>query len=243
MVKQFIFSVTILFSSIVFSQPTNPNEITSEGNAKMKIKPDVALFDITVQKENEIEKNAIKDLNEEVEKLQQLLFKLGFTSSNIKISGYKVSNDSRYSNNNKKNFVASNSLKLQFNINNKVINDFYQELQNGNFTDLEIEFDSQLSDELEKESRKKLIKLAIADAKSNAENIANALNLNLGNVKHVSKGYNEVYAAYSKNLGSVDIKADKEMALPGPKSSFDKFEVEEKELEEKITIIYEIVKK
>ena len=242
MIKKISIIVFVLFSSVISSQINNSNEITSYGNAKLKVKPDVAIIEITVQKENQIEKNAIKELNEEIEKIQQLLLKLGFNSSNIKISGYKVSNEKRYSDDDKKAFVATNSLKIQFIINNKLINTFYQELQNGNFTDLDVEFEAELSDELEKESRKNLITQAITDAKYNAENIANALDLKLGNVKQVSKGFNELSVASYKNIGKADMKA--EMAVGyGPKTSFDKFEVQEEELEENITIIYEISKK
>lgn len=240
--KKAIALVLTFFTCALYSQTTNSNEITSYGNAILKVKPDVAIIEITVEKENEIEKEAIKELNEEVEKVQQLLLKLGFTSSNIKISEYKISNERRFSNENKKTFIATNSLILQFSINNKLINSFYQELQNENFTDLSIEFEAELSDELEKDSRKTLVKEAIKDAKINAENIASALNLKLGNVKHVSKGFNELAVASYKNLGRKDIKGDVAVGY-GPKTSFDKFEVQEEELEENITIIYEIIKK
>lgn len=240
--KKISIFVFVLFSAAIFSQTTTSNEITSIGNAKLKVKPDVASLEITVQKRNEVEKNAIKELNEEVEKMQQLLLKLGFTSSHIKISGYKVSSEREYNNNNKKTFIATNSLLLQFIINNKLINSFYQELQNGNFTDLDIEFETELSDELEKESRKILVKQAIADAKNNADNIASALNLELGNVKQVSKGFNELSVASYKKLGKTDIKGGIAVGY-GPKTSFDKFEVVEEELEETITVIYEIIRK
>ena len=69
MIKKISVFVFILFSSAIFSQTNNSNEITSNGNAKLKVKPDVAIIQITVQKQNEIEKNAIKELNEEVEKI------------------------------------------------------------------------------------------------------------------------------------------------------------------------------
>ncbi len=242
MIKKVSIFVFLLFSYVIFSQTPNSNEITSNGNAKLKVKPDVAILEITVQKQNEIEKIAIKELNEEVDRIQQLLLKLGFTSSSIKISGYKISSEREYNNNNKKNFFVTNSLIIEFNINNKLINLFYQELQNGNFTDLEVEFEAKLSDEFEKESRKTLVKQAIEDAKKNAENIANALDLKLGNVKQVSKGFNELSVASYKNLGKADIKGEISVGY-GPKTSFDKFEVQEEELEENITIIYEILRK
>lgn len=242
MIKKISSFVFILISSFIYSQTNNSNEITSYGNAKLKVKPDIAIFEVMVQKQNEIEKIAIKELNEEVEKIHQLLLKLGFTSSNIKISAYKVSSEREYNNNNKKRFIVTNSLTIEFFINNKLINSFYQELQNGDFTDLEVDFEAEISDELEKESRKILVKQAIEDAKKNAENIASALDLKLGNVKQVSKGINELSVSSYKNLGKANIKGEVLVGY-GPKTSFDKFEVKEEELEENITIIYEIIRK
>jgi len=234
-------ALLLITASATIAQTANANEITSSGSAKSKIKPDVVRFEITVLKENEIEKNAIKDLNEEIEKITLLLTKIGFTPSQIKIATYKISNENRYSNNSK-SFTASNSLIVEFKVDNKVINQFYQELQNGNFTDLEVAFDSYLSVDLEKESRKKLLQLAITDAKYNAENIATALDLKLGTVKHVSKEFGEILGVTNMKLGMPNIKADAPTSA-GPKTSFDTFEIEDIELEESIVIVFEIVKK
>jgi len=245
-------ALLLITASATIAQTANANEITSSGSAKSKIKPDVVRFEITVLKENEIEKNAIKDLNEEIEKITLLLTKIGFTPSQIKIAAYKISNENRYStykisnenrySNNSKSFTASNSLIVEFKVDNKVINQFYQELQNGNFTDLEVAFDSYLSVDLEKESRKKLLQLAITDAKYNAENIATALDLKLGTVKHVSKEFGEILGVTNMKLGMPNIKADAPTSA-GPKTSFDTFEIEDIELEESIVIVFEIVKK
>ena len=64
----FIFS---FFSIQTFSQTKTGNELVAEGIAKTKIKPDLANFKITVTKQNTIEKTAIKELNQEIEKLQK----------------------------------------------------------------------------------------------------------------------------------------------------------------------------
>jgi uncharacterized protein YggE len=44
-----------------------------------------------------------------------------------------------------------------------------------------------ISEELERTIRQKLVQIAIADAKSYAENVANTLNVKIANVKQVSK--------------------------------------------------------
>ncbi|MGZ9676573.1 SIMPL domain-containing protein [Flavobacterium sp. GNP001] len=237
--------IAILVFSIcsisTFSQTNSGNEIMAQGSSKTKVKPDLAYLRVTIEKENQVERNAIKELNEEIDKLQKVLFKIGFTEKNIKISDYKVS--SNENDDNKKEYSATNTLSIDFPLNNKVIEAFYQEIQIENIKDLDIGFETKISAELEKKIRQKLVQIAIADAKSYAENVANTLNVTINNVKQVSKFSPRDYFTASDDVS--EMKFDKTMAAsaPNPKTSFDKFEVEEIELEETITIVYEIVKK
>lgn len=235
--------IAILVFSIcsisTFSQTNSGNEIMAQGSSKTKVKPDLAYLRVTIEKENQVERNAIKELNEEIDKLQKVLFKIGFTEKNIKISDYKVS--SNKNDDNKKEYSATNTLSIDFSLNNKVIEAFYQEIQIENIKDLDVEFETKISAELENRVRQKLVQIAIADAKSYAENVANTLNVTINNVKQVSKFSPRDYFTASEKVS--EMKFDKTMAASAPKTSFDKFEVEEIELEENITIVYEIVKK
>lgn len=240
--KRCFFILFMIISSLTsHSQVTPSNEINAEGNAILKVKPDLASLKITVEKQNLIQKEAIKAMNEEIETLKKILSKIGFTEKNIKISDFEIS--SQQDDNNKKEYTVSCSLTITFILDNKILEEFYQEIQANSIKDTEIEFDAYLSDELEKASRKKLVQLAIQDAKSNAETIAQALDVKLNNIKLVSKYSN-------RNLGAYDIKADMvkfnkpvTAMMMQPKTVFDKYEVEEIEIEESITIVYEIVKK
>ncbi|MBP4141894.1 SIMPL domain-containing protein [Flavobacterium sp. P4023] len=234
----FIFSFLTIQT---FSQTKSGNELVAEGIAKTKIKPDLANFKITFTKQNTIEKTAIKDLNQEIEKLQNVLFKLGFTEKNVKISEYKISKDNYE---NRKEFSATNTLSVDFVLDNKRIEGFYQEIQNENLQDVDIEFETQISENLEKTTRQKLVQNAIIDAKNNAENIATALNVKINNVKQVSK-YNLRDITYSSiKMDEVKfLKPRVASEMMNPKTSFDKFEVMEVELEETINIVYEIANK
>ena len=234
--------ILILLTANSYSQTINGNQIIAEGNAKLKVQPDVANFKIKITKRNNVEKIAISELNIETGKLEKVLLKIGFTNKNIKISEYKVSK-SDYGNQNE--VIATNTISLDFYIDTKLIENFYQQIQNENLQDLDIEFTTQLSTSLEKAQRKNLLKIAIENAKENAINISELLDIKLNNIKLVSK-YNinndfgsirTIEEIKFKNVGAKDIKSD------NPKTLFDKFEVDEIELEETITIIYEIVKK
>lgn len=241
MKKTIIILIFSFFTIQTFSQIKTGHELVAEGIAKTKIKPDLANFKIIVTKQSTIEKTAIKELNQEIEKLQNVLFKQGFTEKNVKISEYRISKDDYE---NRKEFSATNTLSVDFILDNKRIEGFYQEIQNENLQDVDIEFETQISENLEKNTRQKLVQNAILDAKNNAENIATALNVKLNNVKQVSK-YNLRDIAYS-SVKMDEVKFFKPRVaseMMNPKTSFDKFEVMEVELEETITIVYEITNK
>ena len=82
--------ILFLFVNISALAQTSSNELTAEGTARVNIKPDIAILMIHVTKENEVEKKALKELNEEVMKLQQYLQKLGFPDKQVKISEYDI---------------------------------------------------------------------------------------------------------------------------------------------------------
>ena len=236
--KNLLFTILFLSCFNSYSQ-TNTSEILADGSAITKVTPDVAFFIITVDKKNDSEKNAIRELNTEVQNLQQTLYKLGFTERNIRITSYNISSEE---NENKKSYNATNILRIEFPLNNQIIDGFYQEIQLANHKDMDITFGTELSTELEKNTRLKLVETAIEDAKRNAENIAKTLNVKIINVKSVSKFNERVFD--NRRFDKSSIKTGYAPAVGSPsKSSFDKFQVEDKELEESINIVFEIGKK
>ncbi|MFL5742790.1 MAG: SIMPL domain-containing protein [Flavisolibacter sp.] len=215
------------------------NEIIAEGSAKMKVKPDIVVFTLTMEKRDSSEKRAITNLNIAIDALEKALNKIGFSNNAIKILDYDVSS-AMNEQGNKKTYTATNVLNLEFQIENKLISAIYNQIQQANIQDLNIEFETRLSDSLERISRKKLVQISIEDARTNAVNIATALNIKLGTVKQVQKSA----------TGPVLFKREMEKFTPPKiageepdiryKTSFDKFEINELELEEQITIIYTI---
>lgn len=140
-------------------------------------------------------------------------------------------------------YTASNILNLDFFINTQIINQLYRQIQDSKLNDINISFETSLSDSLEKATRQILVQKALIDAKSNADNIARTLNLKIIGVKQVSK--------YASNVNDRDrteiiqftppkIVKDEEEKI---NTSFDKFQVADIELDERITIVYEISNK
>lgn len=234
-----LLSLTLPFN--LMAQENSSNQIVAEGASKIKIKPDLVDFTLTVEKTDTSETKALEKLNTEVQDLIKTLYKIGFTDKTIKVADYNVS--SSINNKDKKIYTVSNILNLEFTIDTKIINQLYKQIQTSKLSDIDISYETSLSDSLEKATRQMLVQKALADAKSNADNIANTLNLKLVEVKQVSK--------YAPDLIEPD-KVEVVKFTP-PKivndedveteTSFDNFQVVDMELDEKITIVYGIANK
>ena len=231
--------MTIMFSN-VFCQIKDSNEIVSEGGAKVKVKPDVAIIKLTVEKRDTDEKNAVNLVNLEMDTLVKCLYSVGFTDKIIRISDYDISG---YQNDlEEKWYTATNSLNIEFGLDRKLIDALYRKIEQAGLKDLEISFETKVSDSVEKATRTKLTQYAIEDAKQNATNIASALNAKLVKVKNVIK-YREGYFGtpppplYTQQIRFTPPVINEINIIT---TSFDKFQLEEIELEEKITIVYQI---
>jgi uncharacterized protein len=244
--NSFSFRITILlaalalFNSSALSQTKKLAEITAEGRSSLKVKPDIVTFTLTIDKTDTIEKKVIKILNEEVQSLSQSLEKLGFQNKSIKISDYRISS-SLDDDNKQKRYTATNILKVEFKLDNKVIDALYNEIQTNNFKDLDLTYETGISDSLEKVTRVLLVQLAIEDAKANAMNISKNLGLSITKVKQVYKENTRIQVMANQisfiKFTPPKIVGDTDLSY---KTSFDKFQVEETELEEKITVVYEV---
>ena len=239
MLKKLLFIVLTFCYLNSFSQSKNTDEIVSEGTSKIKVRPDIALFTLTVEKMDSIEKNVIRSVNQEINELVKVLYKVGFTDKTIKISDYEIS--SSRNDDDKKNYTASNALILEFSLDTRLIDALYKEIQEAELKDLDVSFQTKLSNNLEKATRLKLVQQAIEDAKINANNIAKTLGVKLVGVKQVSKYVGEIIAGTGVH-NAIMYTPSKVLRLEEVKSasSFQKFQVEDLELEEKITIVYEI---
>lgn len=229
----------LLTATATFAQQTTKSELAAGGLGKLSVKPDVVKLTLNISKENESEKTALKELNDEVAKLEIFFKKIGLPASNIKIASYSVTEGYR-NEKDKQHYVANNSLTIRFKIDNKVLDAFYGELQAGNYKDVYVDYETGLSDELEQKIKAELVTKAIQDAKQNAENIAKALGVKITGVKSVSK-FNDrpMYTVEEVKYKDVGRAA---MAVSAPPTAFSRYEVEEEERTETINIIFEISK-
>jgi len=232
----------LLFTASAFAQTAKPGELTSEGVAIINVKPDVVTLTISVSKQNESEKNALKELNEEVARLEGFFTKTGLPKENIKIAGFDINDDYR-DDKDKKVYQANNTLEVEIKLDNKLLDAFYGELQAGNYKDVSVDYETSLSAGLQKKIQAELMDKAIADAKQKADAIAKSLGVKITGINHVSKyGRDGIMTVDEVKYMALDV-APMRMDAPRPPTVFAKYEVRDVEVEEQITIIFEISNK
>lgn len=150
MLKLFIILHLAVITTHANSQIRSSNEIVAEGGAKTRVKPDIAILSLIIEKNDSIEKEAIRNLNIQTAEVVTLLSKIGFTDDLIQIERYDVS--SGIDDKNKREYTASNTLRIEFKINNKLIDAFFDEMQQTGVQDVNVSFDTKVSDSLEKSS-------------------------------------------------------------------------------------------
>jgi uncharacterized protein YggE len=239
MLKLLIPFVALFGSAAANAQVKTTHEIVAEGGARVLVAPDVAVLTLTIEKTDTSEQNALSLLNAQVAHLSGLLDRLGFPAGSIHIAEYEVTSE-RDEESGRKWTTASNALKIEFGLEHKVLQSFYREVQSTGMDDLDIEFGTRLSDSLEKAVRRTLVQKAIEDARSNAVAISGALGVKLLAVKQVSK-----YAESGREISRIELVKFTPPRIVGDTgisyhTPFNRYTAEPIELEEKITIVYEI---
>ncbi len=161
---------------------------------------------------------------------------IGFNNKAIKISDYNIS--SSQNDTGRRMYTATNILNLEFELDTKLIDALYKKIKDASLKDLNISFETRVSDSLEKATRLFLVRSAIEDAKTNANNIAKTLDIKLVGVRQVYKySPGTMEREPMAKFSPPKLFRDNEVSY---NTAFDKLQVEEIEFEEKITVVYEI---
>jgi uncharacterized protein YggE len=229
----------LLLSATCFGQ-TSQKTIAVEGQARMKVKPDVVYITFSLEKSDTSQAKAMAKANQQLDELSKIFKSQGWLDEQIKISEYRI--DREYgSDRKKKEYTVSNTLVATLYLNNKQINDVLKSIEAKRINGVGISFEYGLSDSLEKAVRTLLVHKAIEDAKANATNISKSLNIQLKGIHQVLKRglqpiiYEELMEA--RVGGPTAVETTKGFIFDSP---FGNYNVEEKELTEDLVIIYEI---
>lgn len=241
----FALVLALVFSNGSFAQKnTNTTGLTVEGFAKMKLKPDISMISVSITQRDSLEKKAINKLNLQSNAVVKLINQIGILKEYIRIGEYAITADRIYNPNlsteNTLVHVARNTILIEIPTNLKTIDAFYKKMAESDFSEVSINIEHKVSKNLEEISRKKLSNLAIEDAKNQANNIISSLNTKLGPIISIYKNKSnfEVERIYLKGSVAHDVQFSGLEIAPSP---FATLELNDIEIEEKITLVFQLI--
>ncbi len=232
--KKLLTLVCICLHGIAFAQTSQ--EITVEGFARVLVTPDVAVLKISIAKRDIQQNLALQKLNETSKQLLNFLHKQGFSDKQMVISEFSIQPNNNYQNNSK-TYEASNSFKITFALDTKRLDYFYGRLQGQNFSDVQVDFETAISDSLQQVSNEKITALVIQNAKAKAQLIAKSLEAKVGKVKSVLRQMPVQEERILRFVAS-ETKGDKEVVPPPPPTAFRNLSVEPIELTDSLVIVF-----
>ena len=226
---------------LIIQSQLNGNSLTVKGYAELKIKPDIAKLNITITKKDTSSEKSLMLLNIEFKKVKDLFSLLQVDTTNIRISDFGL--ESEFDDEVQRKFYNSkSSLTLKFPYDPKVISNMIKGFQEKKITDIDFNFEYELSDNLEQVIADSLAILSIRNAKLTANKTCNELGLKIMDIRNVSKSSYEIM----QSEFAPPLKPQVKFTPPVIKRSeeiFNSFEVEEITRSEEIMITYEIERK
>jgi uncharacterized protein YggE len=154
------------------------------GKATDSYIPDMVSFDFSINAKEKKQLDAVRKLNEQSEKVIDIISRLGYDTKEIKLSNYTLGEDIDFSGDKPKNlgYQASISLELEIKYSEESFNALIDSISAHKIPDLNFTYTSSFSDELQKNIKEELIARASEDAASIASILAKSRNVELGDV-------------------------------------------------------------
>jgi len=184
----FLLTTFTSFGQILGQQPEQPT-LSVTGSARVIVKPDLGVLNISVSAIKPKMNDAIKALGEKSNHYNSLLKKLGFNEKDIKTTSFAVSQNRVYRNNEyiDSGYVAFQNIRLEFTysqqILQKIVGEFSKSEQPINFN-----FDFELSETLKQKVQTQIIDYAVKDGTEKAATMAKASKVKLVRIKYISYG-------------------------------------------------------
>ena len=208
--KLFLVSIFTLFTISSNAQSEIQRTISVQGYGSVSVKPDVANINFNLSSTNIDFKKAVDELNTKVNSLSKALRKVGISKDDIHSSNYTINKEFKhnYKTGEKKflGFKVSHSIALQTKADTKSVNKVFEAIiKSINDVELNLSFGIKNPEK----SKDEMLSKAIKDAKNKAEVMAEASELELGEV--VSINYHTAPVRYGG--GSNRIMLSKRMAM------------------------------
>jgi uncharacterized protein YggE len=180
----------ILVSAVpILAQTQKSSSLEVKGEAHLKVKPDLAIVDISFSAMNMIFNKAVKEVNEKNDILIKELEKNGFKKEEIKSSSFTAGKNTIWSRDRAidSGYVASQTVVLEFVYSKERVTKLVEAFSQSTIG-LAFNFNFILSESASKAARNKLIELSITDAKEKAELIAKSSMTKLGTIQTIQYG-------------------------------------------------------
>ena len=185
--KIFLVSILAIISVNSFAQSEMPRTISVQGYGVVNVKPDVANINFNLSATNIDFKKAVSELNSKVNSLSKALRKVGVSKSDIHSSNYSINKEFKhnYKTGEKKflGFKVSHSISLQTKAETKSVNKVFDAIIKS-LSDVELNLSFGIKNP--EESKSEMLTNAIKDAKKKAEVMADASELELGDIMSIN---------------------------------------------------------
>lgn len=222
--------------TVPYVQAQTPATINVMGKSKKMVMPDLAVFNINMSATDKDESVAVKNMNDLANETLGRLKKEGFTEQQIKLTGYAVNINYDYSQGKpqKTSYTAWQSVTVKFALDKDRVLKLMNLLTAGQSSGLQVNFYTDVSDDLRNKTSNDLVKQAIQDAKTKADMMAQAAGYRVKNVLDISYGVSQrdfPQPVYDKRIMNME-------AAQNDNSNY--FTVNEVEFNEEVKLTYSI---
>jgi uncharacterized protein len=177
----------LLLAISAFGQEKPTLNVT--GVARVTVKPDLGVLNISVSEVKPKMGDAIKGLGDKSNYYNELLKKMGFSEKDIKTTSFSVSKNRIYKNNEyiDSGFVASQNIRLEFVYDQKTLQKIVSEFSKSEKA-IDFNFDFELSEQLKQKVQSQIIDFAVKDGNEKANEIAKAAGLKLVKISDITYG-------------------------------------------------------
>lgn len=231
------------FSSLQAQQqpaavPAQQAVLKIRGSGELRIAPDLAVVNMTVKATDMNFNQAVKALNEKVDRLQRKLQSAGFKREEIKTSQLNVQENGHWRNGEytDSGYVAMQHIELKFKRDQQRIGRLMEAFASEQGAEALFHFGFALSDEVRQQASEELIRKAIMDARSKATVIAKTSGVKLGKIRSISYGQPDFQPVPVYNEMAMNMRMDSAEAKQGVAN----MEVREIEMRDDIIVFWDI---
>ncbi len=177
----------IILTTFTQAQQAEKPTLNITGSARVSVKPDLGILNISVSEVRPKMADAIKALGEKSNHYNELLKKLGFSEKEIKTTSFAVAKNSIYRNNESidSGYIASQNIRLEFVYSQQMLQKIVVEFSKSD-KPIDFSFDFELSEELKQKVQAQIIEIAVKDANEKATIMAKAAKVKLLSIKTIS---------------------------------------------------------